>query len=56
MSKEQQETLFGNTARAMDDAPEMIKIRHISNCLKADEAYGKGVADALGIPLSKVPK
>lgn len=56
MSKEQQEALFGNTARAMDDAPEMIKIRHIGNCLKADPAYGEGVAKALGIPLSKVPK
>ena len=56
MSKGQQEALFGNTARAMDDAPEMIKIRHIGNCLKADTAYGEGVAKALGIPLSKVPK
>ena len=53
MSKEQQEVLFGNTARAMGDAPEMIKIRHIGNCLKADPAYGKGVADALGIPVGE---
>ena len=30
--------------------------RHIGNCLKADPAYDKGVADALGIPLSEVPK
>jgi len=29
---------------------------HIGNCLKADPAYGKGVADALGIPLSEVEK
>ena len=56
MSKEQQEALFGNTARAMDDAPEMIKIRHIDNCLKADPAYGEGVAKALDISLSKVQK
>ncbi len=56
MTKEQQEALFGNTARAMGDAPEMIKIRHIGNCLKADPAYGEGVANALEIPLSKVPK
>ena len=56
MSKKQQEALFGNTARAMDDAPEMIKIRHIGNCLKADPAYGEGVAKALDISLSKVPK
>ena len=42
------------TARAMGDAPKEIKIRNISNCMKADPAYGKGVADALGISLSEV--
>jgi len=56
MSPAQQEVLFGNTARALGDAPKEIKIRHIGNCLKADPAYGKGVADALGIPLNEVPK
>jgi catalase len=56
MSREQQEALFGNTARAMGDAPREIKIRHVSNCLEADPAYGKGVAAALGIPLNEVPK
>lgn len=54
MKPEQQEALFGNTARAMGDIPDMIKIRHIKNCLKADENYGKGVARALGIDLDKV--
>ncbi len=54
MSKKQQQVLFENTARAMGDAPKEIKIRHIGNCLKADPAYGKGVADALGISLSDV--
>ena len=54
MNKAQQQVLFENTARAMGDAPEFIKIRHIGNCLKADPAYGKGVAEALGIPLDKV--
>lgn len=53
MSKAQQQVLFENTARAMGDAPEEIKIRHIGNCMKADKAYGQGVADALGIPLSE---
>ena len=48
--------LFANTARAMGDAPKEVKVRHIGNCLKADPAYGKGVADALGIPLSEVSK
>ncbi len=54
MKPEQQQVLFENTARNMGDAPREIKIRHIGNCLKADPAYGKGVADALGIPLSEV--
>ncbi len=54
MNAKQQEALFGNTARAMGDAPNEIKIRHINNCTKADPAYGKGVADALGIPMSDV--
>jgi catalase len=56
MSPAQQQVLFENTARAMGDAPREVKIRHIGNCLKADPAYGKGVAKALGIPLSEVPK
>ncbi len=54
MSKEQQQVLFENTARAMGDAPKEIKIRHIGNCQKADETYGKGVAKALGISISDV--
>ncbi len=53
MSSAQQQTLFENTARAMGDAPKAIKIRHIGNCLKADPAYGEGVAKALVIPLSE---
>ena len=54
MSKEQQQVLFENTARNMGDAPKEIKIRHIFNCLKADEAYGNGVAQALGISKSDI--
>ena len=53
---EKQQLLFENTARAMGDAPKEVKVRHIGNCLKADPAYGAGVAKALGIPLSDVPK
>jgi len=48
--------LFANSYRAIGGAPREIQVRHIDNCLKADPAYGKGVADALGIPLSEVPK
>ncbi|NLN45387.1 MAG: catalase [Clostridiaceae bacterium] len=51
MSPAQQQVLFENTARAMGDAPDEIKKRHIGNCFRADPAYGKGVADALGLPV-----
>jgi catalase len=47
--------LFENTARAIGGAPREIQLRHIGNCLKADPAYGKGVAEALGIPLGELP-
>ncbi len=53
MSVDQKKVLFDNTGRAMGDAPQEIKIRHISNCAKADPAYGEGVAKALG---ERVPK
>ena len=56
MTAKQKRALFENTARAMGDALQEIKIRHIGNCLKADPAYGEGVAKALDIPLSKIPK
>ncbi len=49
MSPAQQQVLFDNTARAMGDAPEFVKRRHIENCTKADPAYGAGVAKALGL-------
>jgi catalase len=54
MNADQQKALFENTARAMGDAPEEIKVRHVGNCMKADTAYGEGVAKALGIPMEKV--
>ncbi len=56
MTDAQKTALFGNTARAMGDAPKAIKVRHIVNCFKADPAYGAGVAKALGIAMSDVPK
>ncbi len=52
MTPEQQEALFGNTARAMGDAPLFVKYRHIRNCNAADPAYAAGVAKALGIDLA----
>jgi len=56
MSPAQQQVLFENTARNMAGVPLEIQLRHIGNCLKADPAYGAGVAKALGTPLSEVPK
>jgi len=53
MKADEQQRLFENTARAMGDIPDKIKIRHIQHCYKADPAYGKGVAKALGITLKK---
>ncbi|MWV11713.1 catalase [Pseudomonas sp. R-28-1W-6] len=47
MSPSQQQLLFDNTARALGDAPQAIKQRHIDNCTKADPGYGQGVAAAL---------
>jgi len=31
------------------DSPREIKLRPVGNCLKADGAYGLGVAEALGL-------
>ena len=56
MGAEKQALLFANTARDIGGAPREIWMRHIGNCLKADPAYGKGVAKALGIPLRKIGK
>jgi catalase len=55
MSPERQALLFSNTACAICEAPREIQIRHIANCMKADPAYGRGVAEALNIPLSELP-
>ncbi len=56
MTPEQQAILFANTARSIGPATREIQLRHIGNCLKADPAYGKGVAEALGIPRSELPE
>ncbi|SMQ30304.1 catalase [Pseudomonas helmanticensis] len=47
MTPEKQWLLFENTARAINGASEMVVERHISNCTKADSAYGEGVRDAI---------
>ncbi|MED1673478.1 catalase [Pallidibacillus thermolactis] len=54
MSADEQQRLFENTARNMQGTTKEVQLRHISNCYKADPAYGEGVAKALGIPMSEV--
>lgn len=49
MTAAQRQVLFDNTARAMGDASEAVKRRHIANCTRCDPAYGAGVAAALGL-------
>ncbi len=47
MAPAQKLALFENTARAMGDARDEVKQRHIDNCTKADPEYGQGVAEAV---------
>ena len=54
MSPEQKKVLFENTARSMGDIPKEIKLRHISNCYKADPEYGQGIAEVLGISIDEI--
>ena len=46
---------LANTARSIGAAPREIQLRHIGNCLKADPAYGRGVAEALGLAAPDLP-
>jgi catalase len=49
MSKAQQTQLFDNIAAAMQGVPEEIQLRQIGHFAKADQAYGRGVAERLGL-------
>jgi catalase len=49
MTPEQKQLLFENTARAINGASQEVLERHVANCRRADPAYGRGVAEALGI-------
>lgn len=49
MSDAKKQVLFENTARAMGDALDFIKYRHIRNCHACHPDYGAGVAKALGM-------
>jgi catalase len=47
LKADEKQRLFENTARAIIDASKPVQERHISNCTKADPAYGAGVAKAI---------
>ena len=47
MSAEQKQVLFDTTARALGDALDFIKERHIENCGKVHADYGAGVKAAV---------
>ncbi|WP_018078893.1 catalase [Thiobacillus denitrificans] len=55
MTPAQQQALFDNTAAELASVDDMVRKRHIGNCMKADPAYGEGIAKARGIALSEVP-
>jgi catalase len=47
MSAAQQRALFENTAKQLGGAGPAVQERHISNCMRADAAYGEGIRKAL---------
>jgi catalase len=49
MSRVQQKQLVQNIIAAMRGVPETIQFRQIEHFLKADPAYGRGVAEGLGL-------
>lgn len=49
MTSDEKEALFNNTAGSIGGASVEVQKRHISNCSKADPAYGAGVSKALGL-------
>ncbi|WP_296148428.1 catalase [uncultured Flavobacterium sp.] len=54
LTEEKKQLLFENTARNIGGAQHFIKLRHIENCYKADQKYGEGIANALGIPIDEI--
>ena len=44
---------FSPKGPVIGEAAREIQLRHIRHCLKADPAYGEGIARALGIAVSE---
>ena len=49
MSREQRRQLIANITAAMKGVPEDIQLRQIGHFLKADAAYGGGIAEGLSL-------
>ncbi len=54
MTAEEQDRLIGNLVRAMKPVPREIQLRQVGHFLKADRAYGEGVALGLGIDVAEL--
>ncbi len=54
MTADEQDRLIGNLVRAMKPVPREIQLRQIGHFLKADPAYGEGVARGLGIDMGEL--
>lgn len=55
MSKTQKAALMDNVVASMGGVPEFILLRQIGHFMKADPAYGCGVAERLGL-VAKIEK
>jgi catalase len=55
MAPAQRKALFENTARSAP-RPGKSRFASIRHCMAADPGYGKGVGNALGIPVTDIPK
>ncbi len=56
LSAEEKKRLIGNIVGSMTGIPARIQMKQIEHFYKADPAYGKGVADGLGLSLDEVLK
>lgn len=54
MTEDKKKLLIENTARSIMPVTENVKYRHAVHCLKADEEYGRRIAEALSLDLGKV--
>ncbi len=53
-NEELRQALFSNTANSIGAATREIQMRHIRHRMQADQAYGLGVATALGISAAQL--